>query len=98
MLAESALGATSQPRMVAATAAWEAPDHTPGRLLHSSVIPRPLVTSRTATQTPSPLRRRSRPTAELAYDEGVGALRPDQGDGTHRQPARGRNTCHHVDR
>ena len=32
------LGAISQPRMVAATAAWEAPDHTPGRLLHSSVI------------------------------------------------------------
>ena len=40
MLAEPALGATSQPRMVAATAAWEASESTPGRLLHSSVIHR----------------------------------------------------------
>ena len=39
MPADPALGATSQPRMVAATAAWEASDHTPGRLLHSSVMP-----------------------------------------------------------
>ena len=46
MLAEPALGAISQPRMVAATAAWEAPDHTPGRLLHSSVIKRVLESCR----------------------------------------------------
>ena len=46
MLAEPALGDTSQPRMVAATAAWEASDHTPGRLLHSSVMCPTLALSR----------------------------------------------------
>ena len=52
--------------MVAAPAAWEAPDHTPGRLLHSSVMrsrtreeptPRGLICCQQATSHVEPTRR-----------------------------------------